>query len=562
MRYTLTLLAFVLAVLPATAQTDYKTLADSSALVDGGALADIDIQCMDRNPAGAFVFYNDATGDIATHDPVLGTAVLRSNAQIDADLNGDATNCFAITVDGAGNVYTALQDTSGVDRVYKVNTLGTTGSVLAVADGVTGLALSGTTLYLARVQFFGAPEDGFYRINTLEANQPPAVVLTDPGLDLIDLEIGSDGSLYSSSSRFGSTTAGLRNVVVKLSNPAGAPSLSVIYDPYTAGIFSGGVNDLEDLELSPGSPDRLYLYSNSFAASDGEQWGTVLVDGTGGQQFANETALVADPDTDLGEYTSTAGRQMVISGDELYVASRDAFGASDEIIQMTNFPPVRSFDLKVTGVPPVVTAGGSLTVDYVIYSNAANPAPGDLFYTISPGGIRARVISGTVPPGASFSNSYTQNVPGNAPPGTYTYTVSIGNFSSNVAVSSETFTVRVLPPAGRAAEGSTEWTVSGVTPWETEGRAAEAAARAEGVGAFPNPFARSTEIAFALDRASDVSLVVYDVRGREVATLADGTMEAGRHSVAFDASRLPSGVYVYRLVSGGQVQTGRVTLVK
>jgi hypothetical protein len=67
---------------------------------------------------------------------------------------------------------------------------------------------------------------------------------------------------------------------------------------------------------------------------------------------------------------------------------------------------------------------------------------------------------------------------------------------------------------------------------------------------FPNPFNPSTQINFDLPYAGQVSLIVYDVLGREVATLAAGFHQAGHHSVTWDASRQSSGVYFYRLVVG------------
>ncbi len=102
------------------------------------------------------------------------------------------------------------------------------------------------------------------------------------------------------------------------------------------------------------------------------------------------------------------------------------------------------------------------------------------------------------------------------------------------------------------------------SPWEPEQAGTEAAAggSAAGVTVSPNPFARQTEIAFWLEARGEVSLAVYDVRGREVARLAEGTLAAGRHAVRFEAGDLPSGVYVWRLVAGGQVKTGRLTLVQ
>jgi hypothetical protein len=59
-----------------------------------------------------------------------------------------------------------------------------------------------------------------------------------------------------------------------------------------------------------------------------------------------------------------------------------------------------------------------------------------------------------------------------------------------------------------------------------------------------------------------VTLTVYDVLGRRVATLADGVRPAGTHAATFDARGLPSGTYFYRLQAGGQAMTRRMLLVK
>jgi hypothetical protein len=64
---------------------------------------------------------------------------------------------------------------------------------------------------------------------------------------------------------------------------------------------------------------------------------------------------------------------------------------------------------------------------------------------------------------------------------------------------------------------------------------------------YPNPFASSTELRFELPAASRVTLRVYDVLGREVATLVDGYRPAGSHTATFTADHFPGGVYFYRL---------------
>jgi hypothetical protein len=79
---------------------------------------------------------------------------------------------------------------------------------------------------------------------------------------------------------------------------------------------------------------------------------------------------------------------------------------------------------------------------------------------------------------------------------------------------------------------------------------------------YPNPFNPSTEVRFGLPEAADVSLVVYDVLGREVHRLVDGPREAGQHRVTFDASGLPSGTYLVRMQAGSFTATQNIVLAK
>jgi Cu/Zn superoxide dismutase len=75
---------------------------------------------------------------------------------------------------------------------------------------------------------------------------------------------------------------------------------------------------------------------------------------------------------------------------------------------------------------------------------------------------------------------------------------------------------------------------------------------------FPNPFVGHTAIAYRLPSEGFVTLRLYDVQGRTVATLVDGYQSAGLHEISFDANRLPSGIYLYRLESGGRVETRKL----
>ena len=83
----------------------------------------------------------------------------------------------------------------------------------------------------------------------------------------------------------------------------------------------------------------------------------------------------------------------------------------------------------------------------------------------------------------------------------------------------------------------------------------------------PNPFSRSTEIAFRLPRAGHATLRVYDVAGQVVATLVDGALEAGPHTVTWDGrgrtgAAVASGIYFYRLACGAEHGTRRMLLVR
>lgn len=79
---------------------------------------------------------------------------------------------------------------------------------------------------------------------------------------------------------------------------------------------------------------------------------------------------------------------------------------------------------------------------------------------------------------------------------------------------------------------------------------------------FPNPFNPSTTIAYEIPFRGHVTLKVYDVLGREVDTLVDETLPAGRHAVHVDAHNLASGVYFYRLTAGAFTQSKRMILIK
>ena len=100
-------------------------------------------------------------------------------------------------------------------------------------------------------------------------------------------------------------------------------------------------------------------------------------------------------------------------------------------------------------------------------------------------------------------------------------------------------------------------------PGEASPPLAQAEAGATGVlGAHPNPFDGATTIRYHLAEAGAAELAVYNTLGQRVALLADGHADAGTHAATFDASALPSGLYLYRLRTTTGVESGRLMVAR
>jgi len=79
---------------------------------------------------------------------------------------------------------------------------------------------------------------------------------------------------------------------------------------------------------------------------------------------------------------------------------------------------------------------------------------------------------------------------------------------------------------------------------------------------YPNPFNPTTEISFSLPNTEKVTLKVYNLLGQEVAFLINQEMSAGKHSIKFDATHLPSGVYIYQLTAGSFFSNKKMMVLK
>ncbi len=79
---------------------------------------------------------------------------------------------------------------------------------------------------------------------------------------------------------------------------------------------------------------------------------------------------------------------------------------------------------------------------------------------------------------------------------------------------------------------------------------------------YPNPFNPRTTIKYGIPERTFVELRIYDILGREVELLVNGEQEAGYYEIEFNATKLSSGIYLYRLQAGNFIQTKKMVLLR
>ena len=147
------------------------------------------------------------------------------------------------------------------------------------------------------------------------------------------------------------------------------------------------------------------------------------------------------------------------------------------------------------------------------------------------------------------------------PGSVYHYRVAAYKSFTNPVEVTKTYSEAVRYPLASGKAGRSMVSLSD----QASGLQADSVAARKGTsltGAYPNPFNPATTIEFALEKRGPVNMTVYDMLGRSIAVLVDSEMNAGTHSVAFNASHLPSGLYIIRMEASRQHWTQWVSLVK
>ncbi len=281
------------------------------------------------------------------------------------------------------------------------------------------------------------------------------------------------------------------------------------------------------------------------------------------------------------EWQQTVGGGMYEEGycvqqtsDDGYIVTgyTDSYGAGGMDIYVVRLddgstPPAVTVTLTPYNPPIQIPAnGGSFDFNIAVENTATYPATFDIWTMVTlPNsneyGPIINVQDFAAPGNWSADRDRYQFVPGNAPEGLYTYDAYIGEYPDNVWAEDhfDFEKLGVFEGAG-FVNGWNCWGES--FSLNSNNTPVEAPENYALFGAYPNPFNPETTISYQLSAPSFTTLNVFDVHGRLVAELVNGWRDAGLHEIAFDASDLVSGLYIYRLTAGDFSASGKMVLMK
>jgi len=227
-------------------------------------------------------------------------------------------------------------------------------------------------------------------------------------------------------------------------------------------------------------------------------------------------------------------------------------------------------EVSVTATPqgtPIVIppAGGTFTWDVLIQNIGTNFATFSAWtnVTMPDSSIYGPILLRTglgLPPGGSITRNLTQSVPSVAPTGEYTYNVYVGGYPGNI-IDEDHFNFTKSAGDNTAASQFNDWNITG---WDEGGEIAvntlpDAFYLSQN---YPNPFNPVTNINFSLPEDGIVKLEVFNIMGQKVAVLLDGKMDAGFHSIVWNAYNMSSGVYFYKISAGEYSSIRKCVLMK
>jgi len=287
------------------------------------------------------------------------------------------------------------------------------------------------------------------------------------------------------------------------------------------------------------------LTATNSAGSDAETKTGYITVTTGG---ATWVTLTSDGfESNFGSYTDGGGDCSRYTSTTYAYAGRAAIDIQDNSGTASSFYHTASYN---------VSSYVALEVDF--YFIAVSMESGEDFWVQYYNGSAWQTVA-SYARGTSFNNGSFYHATVSIPRATYNYPTNAkirfrcdaSDNNDDVYIDQVVFRGQT---AGRVAPGGAQLTDTG--------RSVELPVESAFSQNHPNPFNPVTTIKFSLPEPGRVELVVFDLQGRRVATLADGELGAGDHQITWDASDQASGVYFYRLIAGDVQETRRMILLK
>lgn len=248
---------------------------------------------------------------------------------------------------------------------------------------------------------------------------------------------------------------------------------------------------------------------------------------------------------------------------DLYVIQNSSTGGPTPLAEIT----------LSTDQPLIVPPGSLFTYGAQLTSNLPNDVEADVWTMVTlPNGSEygpVLLVNNLALPGGSTiqAENLTQAVPAFAPIGLYVFHMLAGRYP-NLVADEDSFVFEVAGDAPSAAGLVADWEAgkTSTMQWINVDRTVSDAAATRAVQlsqTTPNPFNPTTVLTLQLPEASHVELVVYNIHGREVASLAREIVPAGTHRYTFDATNLASGLYFAHAVVPGRLdKTQKLMLVR
>ncbi len=346
-------------------------------------------------------------------------------------------------------------------------------------------------------------------------------------------------------------------------------------------------------ELSPNTTYEVQVRANNAEGSSG--WSPSGVGATPVMALGQVTgvSVAAQPEQLLVSWDAVEGAtgykvQWKASGEEYDESARqrEVSGGATTMHTISNLVVGLEYAVRVAAIGENMAEGPpseEVTRTPLPVPRLSFAAP-RLVVDEAAGGVNVEVLISPAPPadlefGYTLSGTATNNLDYAIPNVTTNLGVLLapaGATEANILVvindddleeEAETVILTLQNNTGRAAGGSEVHIITiedndQDPPTSIESAGAEIPASVALQQNYPNPFNPETTIRYGLPEAGDVRLAVYDAAGQEVAVLIDRAQPAGHYAVRFAASHLPSGLYVYRLETGGETMARAMLLVK